>query len=227
LLSLFKRLVGPAKYSDKYITFSTKVRKFFSSIELNKKYLLAAWTGCLSVKDIGSLFNETISPDDIYDDLNSIYSDDLSFMKSAQLYHFKFYLPLVLAKVDQASMFNSVESRSPFLSKKIINFSLDQDVDKLYKFLKKKYFLKKIFKDDIPKKVLNRKKHGFAIPKEIILQDKDLIEKLLDYNLLTNKDFFKIKYSNFLNKTEDCSLYIWNELMLNIALQNLNISKTS
>ena len=226
-LSIFKRLVGPSKYSDEYITFSTKVRKFFSSIELNKKYLLAAWTGCLSVKDIGSLFNETVSPDDIYDDLNSIYSDDLSFMRSAQLYHFKFYLPLVLAKVDQASMFNSVESRSPFLSKKIINYSLDQDVDKLYKFLKKKYFLKKIFKDAIPKKVFNRKKHGFAIPKEIILQDKDLIEKLLDYNLLTNKDFFKIKYSNFLNKTEDCSLYIWNELMLNIALQNLNISKTS
>ena len=226
-LSILKRVVGPAKYSDEYITFSTKIRKFFSSIELNKKYLLAAWTGCLSVKDLGSLFNETISPDDIYDDLNNIYSDDLSLMKSAQLYHFKFYLPLVLAKVDQASMFNSVESRSPFLSKKIINFSLDQDVNKLYKFFKRKYFLRKIFKDDIPKQILNRKKHGFAFPKEIILQDKNLIEKLLDYNLLTNKDFFKIKYSNFLNKTEDCSQYVWNELILNLTLQNLNKSKTS
>ena len=86
--------------------------------------------------------------------------------------------------------------------------------------------MKKIFKDDIPKQILNRKKHGFAFPKEIILQDKNLIEKMLDYNLLTNKDFFKIKYSNFLNKTEDCGQYIWNELILNITLQNLNISKT-
>ena len=44
-------------------------------------------------------------------------------IKKAQLYYFKYYLPMVLAKVDQASMFNSVESRAPFLSKKVINFS--------------------------------------------------------------------------------------------------------
>ena len=94
-------------------------------------------------------------------------------------------------------------------------------------FLKKKYFIRKIFRKDIPKKILNRKKHGFAFPKEILLQNKNLIENLLDDNLLTNKDFFKVKYTNFLNKNEDCSQYIWNELILNITLQNLNISKTS
>ena len=32
--------------------------------------------GCLSVQDMGNLFNEKISEDDIYDDLNNIYSDD-------------------------------------------------------------------------------------------------------------------------------------------------------
>ena len=147
-------------------------------------------------------------------------------MRSAQLYYFKFYLPMVLTKVDQASMFNSVESRSPFLSKKIINFSLDQDVSKLYKFFNKKYFIRKIFSEIVPKEVLNRKKHGFAFPKEILLQDKKFIDNLLDYNLLTNKYFFKIKYSNLLNKTEDCSQYVWNELILNITLQNLNKSRT-
>ena len=47
-------------------------------------------------------------------------------MRFCQLYYFKYYLPTVLDKVDNASMYNSVESRSPFLSKSIINFSLDQ-----------------------------------------------------------------------------------------------------
>ena len=224
-LKIIKKIVGPSKFSSEYITFLTKVRKFFNSIHLNTKYLLASWMGCLSVHDMGNLFNESISEDDIYNDLNSIYSDGINSMRSAQLYYFKFYLPMVLAKVDQASMFNSVESRSPFLSKKIINFSLDQNVSKLYKFFKKKYFIRKIFSEDVPKEILNRKKHGFAFPKEIILQDKKLIENLLDYNLLTNRDFFKTKYSNFLNKTEDCSQYIWNELILNITLQNLNKSR--
>jgi asparagine synthase (glutamine-hydrolysing) len=224
-LKIIKKIVGPSKFSNEYITFSTKVRKFFNSIHLNTKYLLVSWMGCLSVQDMGNLFNERIDEDDIYDDLNNIYSDNLDLMRCAQLYYFKFYLPMVLTKVDQASMFNSVESRSPFLSKKIINFSLDHDVRKLYKFFKKKYFIRKIFSEEVPMEILNRKKHGFAFPKEIILQDKKLIENLLDYNLLTNRDFFKTKYSNFLNKTEDCSQYIWNELILNITLQNLNKSR--
>jgi asparagine synthase (glutamine-hydrolysing) len=124
--------------------------------------------------------------------------------------------------VDQASMFNSVENRSPFLSKRIINFSLDQDINELYRFLNKKLFLKKTFNNTIPKSVLNRKKHGFAFPKEKILFNKKLIENLVDDNLLLNKDFFKEKYNNFLNKKDDCSQYIWTELMLNLSLQNLN-----
>ena len=66
-------------------------------------------------------------------------------MRSCQLYHYKYYLPMILAKVDQASMFNSVESRSPFLSKKIINFSLKQSISVLYRFFNKKYFIKKMY----------------------------------------------------------------------------------
>ena len=141
-------------------------------------------------------------------------------MKNSQLYHYYFYLPMILKKVDQASMFNSVESRSPFLSKKVINFSLDQSVHNLYKLFNKKYFMKKIFTKDVPKNIFKRKKHGFAFPKESLLRDKKLIEKLLDYNILTNKDFFNTKYKNFLEKREDCSQYIWNELILNLSLQN-------
>ena len=124
-------------------------------------------------------------------------------------------------------MFNSIESRSPFLSKKIINFSLENDTGKFYSLSNKKKFLKKMFKKIIPKNVLNRKKHGFAFPKEVLLKDKEFIDQFIDYNLLLNKNFFIEKYNNFINKNEDNSQYIWNELMLNISLQNLNVSKIS
>ena len=148
-------------------------------------------------------------------------------MRIAQIYHFKFYLPMILSKIDQASMFNSIESRSPFLSKKIINFSLENDINKFYSLSNKKKFLKKIFKKIIPRNILNRKKHGFAFPKEILLKDKEFIDQFIDYNLLLNKNFFIEKYDNFIKKNEDNSQYIWNELMLNISLQNLNVSKIS
>ena len=84
-----------------------------------------------------------------------------------------------------------------------------------------------MYNNDIPKKILNRKKHGFAFPKEILLKDKNLVENLLNRDLLVNKSFFESKYNNFLNRTEDSSQYIWNELILNLTLQNLNKSRTS
>ena len=40
----------------------------------------------------------------------------------------------LLSKIDKASMYNSIESRSPFLGKNIINFSLDIDVNKNFEY---------------------------------------------------------------------------------------------
>ena len=77
---------------------------------------------------------------------------------------------MVLAKVDQASMFNSVESRAPFLSKKVINFSLSQQDSTLYSIFKNKKFLKKTYKNILPNNIIKNKKHGFAFPIHTILK---------------------------------------------------------
>ena len=90
-----------------------------------------------------------------------------------------------------------------------------------YKLFNKKKFIKKTFKNLIPNEILDRKKHGFAFPKEKILKDKYLIDSLLDYNILINKNFFKKKYNNFITNKEDCTQYLWNELILNLSIQNL------
>ena len=217
-----KKFVNLLPISYDYITFSTKVRKFFNSINLKNNYLLPSWTNSLSTDEISLLLNEKYTDQDIYSDVDNLFNDKIDIMRSAQLYYFKFYLPMVLSKVDQASMLNSIESRSPFLSKKIINFSLNQEVKNLYKFLKKKYFIKKIFKEIIPERVSKIKKHGFAFPKEKILKNENLINKIIDRRFLTNEDFFNKKYDNFTKNKEDCSQYLWNELILNISLQNLD-----
>ena len=220
IFKLLSKLINLKKISFDYLTFSTKIRKFLSSIHLKKKYLLPSWMGCLNTKDMSVLFNENINEENLYECSNKLFTKNFNLMRYSQLYYYKFYLPMILKKIDNASMFNSVESRSPFLSKKIINFSLDQDISTLYKFFNKKYFLKKSFKNIIPKEIMKRKKHGFAFPKETLLRDEKLMERLLDYNILINKKFFMKKYKNFLNKTDDCSQYLWNELVLNLTLQN-------
>ena len=63
-------------------------------------------------------------------------------MRFCQLYYFKYYLPTVLDKVDNASMYNSVENRSPFLNKDLINLSLDTPISQNFSLLKNKKLLK-------------------------------------------------------------------------------------
>ena len=115
-------------------------------------------------------------------------------------------------------MLNSVESRSPFLSKAIINYSLNTRTNNLYKLFQKKLFLKNIFKF-IPKYILKAKKHGFAFQKEKIMRDKDFINKMIRKDYLLNKEFFEKKYSNFLFNKGNYSNYIWHEITLNNFLQ--------
>jgi len=225
ILKIINKLILKQKETKKYLTFKVKLKKFFESIDLKQEYLLPSWMSCLSNKDLNNLLNQTSSVQKTFSESDEIFNNTSNLMRNCQLYHFKYYLPMILSKIDQASMFNSVESRSPFLSKKIINFSLDQDISFLYKAFNKKYFLKKIFKSLIPSEILNRKKHGFAFPKEKILADKELIEKLIDTTILVNINFFNEKYENFLNKKEDCSQYLWNELILNLSLQNLRSTR--
>ena len=128
---------------------------------------------------------------------------------------------MVLAKVDQASMFSSVESRAPFLSKKIVNFSLSQDESNLYSIFNKKKFLKKKYKNIISKKIINSPKHGFAFPTDIILKNKNLVQEVMNTDLIENYEFFKIKYDEYINGKHDNSQYLWNELVLNLSLKNL------
>ena len=69
-------------------------------------------------------------------------------MKFSQIFFFKFYLPAILIKSDFSSMLNSIESRAPYLSKDLLNFSLDLPANKNFKLFTQRPLMKKIFKKD-------------------------------------------------------------------------------
>ena len=219
-LKIFKILTSFKNTSENYLSTGTKIKKFFESINLDREYLLPSWMSCLNLKDLNEMFNSKMNHDDLYEDFKYIYHKEKDLMRRAQIYYFKFYLPMVLSKVDQASMYNSVENRSPFISKKLINFSLSQKTSNLYTLFNKKKFLKLKFKNVISKNVLKRPKHGFAFQKEIILKNENLINRLIKSELILNKKFFNKKYQEYLKGNNQHSNYIWNELILNIVQQN-------
>jgi len=76
------------------------------------------------------------------------------------------YLPeCLMAKMDIASMANSLETRSPFLDHKVLEFAFSLPGNLKLKGLKgTKWILKEAFKDMLPPDIYSRGKMGFGIP---------------------------------------------------------------
>ncbi len=98
------------------------------------------------------------------------------------------YLPNdILTKVDRASMYNGLEVRSPFLSKDIIDFSIN--LPNKYKVCngRTKFLLRLLSENKLPNIISSRKKHGFAIPLAKMMRG-PLKEKIEDTLLSSNKN---------------------------------------
>ena len=112
-----------------------------------------------------------------------------SFMENMQLHDIENYLVGdILVKVDRASMSNSLEIRSPFLDRRVIEYSL-KNCRPFHKIKNKqgKHILRRILKEYLPEKLFNRPKMGFGIPIDILLNQ--LLKEKLRY--FSSNDFIK------------------------------------
>lgn len=114
------------------------------------------------------------------DKIKSVFSGGLSPLSQMLQLDFEILLPsLLLQKMDIASMANSLEVRSPFLSKYLIELAPKlPDEFKIKKFTTK-YILRKIAKKYLPKKLIKQPKRGFEVPLKKWV-DNDLKEIMLD-----------------------------------------------
>ena len=110
------------------------------------------------------LFTENITKAETFfdkeDEINSL--SDLNKMLAID---YKTYLPDdILVKVDRASMSVSLEGREPFLDHRLIEFVAQLPEELKIKNGDKKYLLKQIVHEYVPKELMERPKMGFGIP---------------------------------------------------------------
>ena len=97
----------------------------------------------------------------------------MNLIESVQRNDIDFYLPNdILVKVDRASMFSSLEVRSPFLNHKVVNKAFGLPIEFKLKNKITKYILKDLLSDFLPKSIIHRPKMGFAIPIERWMENK-------------------------------------------------------
>ncbi len=218
-LIFFKKIFLKLKVNNEYMNINKKLNLFFKYIDKDLSIINSYWLNNLKNDELSKLCGLKENHEEIKK-IKKLHRNTKNNLRFCQLYYLKYYLPTVLDKVDNASMFNSVENRSPLLNKKLINFSLDTPVKENFSLFKNKKLLINLLGNNLPQETKKIKKHGFSFPKYIILKNKDLIMKNIDKNLLTNKKFFMNKYSQYL-KNNNYENYIWNEVILNFTRQNL------
>lgn len=129
----------------------------------------------IELKDASEFYHQFLQGHNqkyLYDDpsLNStLYADYLvssdSLVKSAALYDTFTYLPDdINVKVDRASMYSSLEVRSPFLDYKLVEFGASLPVEYLIKDGVQKYILRELSKKYVPRSLVNQPKSGFSLP---------------------------------------------------------------
>jgi asparagine synthase (glutamine-hydrolysing) len=218
ILNIIKNLIKLKSFSNSYLSTKKKISLFINNLDKELYVVNSHWLNDYENDEIQNLVGQKKNQF-IFKYLKKLFNKH-SRLKFAQLYYFKFYLPMVLEKIDHASMLNSVENRSPYLNKDLLNFTLSYDVKKNFSIINEKKLMKDIFRNSLQKKFRNIKKHGFAFPKSLILKDNKLVKKIIKDKFLTKKIFFYKKYNEYLmyNLNE---IYLWNELILNISRQNL------
>ena len=88
-----------------------------------------------------------------------------NWLSSLQYLDLKSYLPLdILTKVDRMSMAHSLEARVPLLDHKLVEFAATIPPELKLKQSSTKYIFKKAMRGILPDAIIDRPKHGFAVP---------------------------------------------------------------
>lgn len=207
-----------------------RVRRFFEGAKLPWEQRYLRWVSMLNqdlMKEIYSekfknVFNSEYSLDYLKQYLNNI--DRLRLLDVLLLTDISTNLPNdLLVKMDIATMANSLECRSPFLDQEFMQFMASLPVSFRFKWLVKKYMLKKIAKKYLPKNVIFRPKRGFGVPVGYWFRRE--LKGFVSDQLLGQK-FFKRGYFNrteveniiklHLDGKADYTFQIWTLLMFEL-----------
>lgn len=131
------------------------------------------------------------------------------------------YLPDdILVKVDRAGMHNSLETRAPFLDKRIVEFAYQLPIGMKFKEGNPKWLLKQLLYQQVPQAMVDRPKKGFGVPLADWLRgglkewaDDFLSPESLKSHNLFNYEIIRDLWKNHLDKKGDFSVRLWNILM--------------
>lgn len=215
----------PTSFSN--ISLDFKLKKFTAGFENNKNYRHHIWLGSFDKSARAKLFNanvwQSLKTKNEFTTLDNCLEKykNIDFKKQLILLYLKTYLmDDILVKMDRASMFNSLEVRTPFLDYKLVDFA--NSLPNKYKIrgTKRKYILNKLMEKKLPPEIIKRKKKGFGMPMAAWLAKdlKPLALDLLNEDSIKSQNLFEPAFitdllKNHFEKKQDNRKTIWTLLV--------------
>ena len=222
------RLLPLLPVSFDYISRDFKVRRFLAGRGVPLEARHHRWMGSFFDEEKSGLFRDWVRPVlaetyaaayrharecDARAPLNRVLYDDMKLYLEGD----------ILLKVDRASMAASLEVRVPFLNRAVVDFATSLPLELKLKRLTGKYLLKRAMADRLPRRVVMRKKQGFAMPVAHWLTSelRELALDMLSPARLTRQALFEPAYvstlvDDHLKHRRDNRKLIWTLLMFQL-----------
>jgi len=166
-----------------------------------------------SLKNLGEAFNNIPKENDPLNKM--LYIESKFFLVDHNLNY-----------SDKMSMYNSIETRVPYLDVRVVDFAASLPIDLKFKNGHAKYILKKVAEKYLDKDIIYRKKTGFGAPlRQWILNDfQPLFDRYLNKDILRKQGVFdydavwKLIRNNAAGKT-DAAYSIFSVICITIWLE--------
>ena len=234
--NLLRSIANHLPPSDKNISLDFKIKQFLKGFELHKNFTHTLWLGSFSPKEKMKLWSKN-SLNELHGDnglgLITKHLQDIpqhDFLKQVTYIYYQTYLlDDILVKVDRASMYNSLECRSPFLDKRVVEFLNSIPADFKFKNNTGKYILKEVMRNKLPDNIIFRPKKGFGIPLSHWLRHdlKQMSNELLCESALNKHGLFNPKFVQQLKteheqKKNNHRKLLWTLICFQLFYQQLN-----
>lgn len=193
-----------------------RVSKLLKYDDINriKSHIFSQEQYCFAIKDLEKIINSNVYKPIGFDEDISTAIRKLSVVEKQAHFDLQYYLTDdLLVKVDRASMYNTLEVRTPMLDHNLVEYALNIDQSLKLKNGEAKYVLKQVLYKYVPAELYDRPKWGFGAPLSKWMKTilKDYFEDLLfTENSIINKTEVEKLYKKYLSDYD----YLYNRLWL-------------
>jgi asparagine synthase (glutamine-hydrolysing) len=208
-----RHLAARLPVSHANISFDFKVKRTLMGLSYPPKLWNAVWMSALEPGEIDELFGEPTPIEELYSEAIEAWDRccQPNIVDRALQFWTNLYLQDgILAKVDRASMLNSLEARSPFLDIEFVDLARRIPWQLKVRGGQTKWILKKALAPFLPRTIIKRPKKGFGMPIGRWLIEGRFAFDPAETAPLLDPEFIARKFAEHRTRQADHRLFLWS-----------------